>query len=253
MREFVLANTRARRPPLVPEITLRLADEPFELWERTGDALPYWAFAWAGGQALARYVLDHPDLVTGRRVLDVAAGSGLVAIAAALAGALSVTATDTDPLAVQAIGLNAQANCVDVTAQCADVLARSVCDADVVLAGDVCYDRAMAQRILPFLAGVADRGIPVLIGDPGRAHFPHTGFTALASYPVPVTGAIEAHDTTPTTVWRHDRWWGKPNLKIRAATLAPPDPLPDHEHVRSIPPEEPAMPLRTPATGSIGW
>ena len=205
MRDFVLANTEAHRPPLVPEITLRLADEPFELWERTGEALPYWAFAWAGGQALARYVLDHPDLVTGRRVLDLASGSGLVAIAAALAGAASVTAADTDPLAVAAVTVNARANGVCVTPRCADLLDTSAGDADVVLAGDVCYDRAMADRILPFLARVAGRGIPVLVGDPGRAHFPRTGFTALASYPVPVTGILEAHDTTLATVWLHDR------------------------------------------------
>ncbi|HEX9339303.1 MAG TPA: 50S ribosomal protein L11 methyltransferase [Pseudonocardiaceae bacterium] len=203
MPDFVLANTEPGRTPLVPEITLRLADEPFALWERAGDTMPYWAFAWAGGQALARHVLDHPDLVAGARVLDLASGSGIVAIAAALAGAASVTATDIDPLAIHAIEINARANGVSVTALC--VGDPGAVDADVVLAGDVCYDRAMADRILPFLTGVAARGIAVLLGDPGRAYFPRTGFTALATYPVPVTGNLEASDTTPTTVWRHDR------------------------------------------------
>jgi predicted nicotinamide N-methyase len=201
--EFVLANTASARVPLVPEIVLRLADEPFELWERTGDALPYWAFAWAGGQALARYVLDHPRLVAGRRVLDLASGSGLVAIAAAVAGADSVTATDVDPLAMSAIDVNAQDNGVSVLARCADILDSDGGNAEVVLAGDVCYDRSMADRILPFLTRVAARGIPVIVGDPGRAHFPQADYTALATYPVPVTGALEADDTTPTTVWQH--------------------------------------------------
>lgn len=201
MTDFVLANTRAGPVPLVPEITLRLADEPFSLWERTGDALPYWAFAWAGGQALARHVLDHPSLVAGLRVLDVASGSGLVAIAAALAGAADVTATDVDPLAVASIGVNAAANGVHVTASIGDVLDGDVV-ADVVLAGDVCYDKAMADRMLAFVDRAAAGGALVLVGDPGRAHFPAVGFTALATYSVPVTGTLEAGDTTPTTVWR---------------------------------------------------
>jgi predicted nicotinamide N-methyase len=202
--DFVLANTEPGHAPLVPEITLRLADEPFALWERA-NTLPYWAFAWAGGQALARYVLDHPAVVAGRRVLDLASGCGLVAIAAALAGATAVTATDVDPLAVRAIEVNAQANGVQVTAARTDVLDTDGGDAELILAGDVCYDRAMADRVLPFLARAATRGIQVLVGDPGRAHFPKTGFRALATYSVPVTGVLEAHDTTPTTVWQHDR------------------------------------------------
>jgi predicted nicotinamide N-methyase len=210
--EFVLANTRPDAAPLVPEVALRLADEPFALWERTGTALPsaalpYWAFAWAGGQALARHVLDHPDLVAGRRVLDLASGSGLVAIAAALAGAVDVTAVDVDPLAVAAIGVNAAACGVTVTACCADVLDVAeppafAVSAEVVLAGDVCYDRDMAERVVPFVSRAADRGALVLLGDPGRAHFPTTGFEALSRHDVPVTGVLEAEDTTPTTVWR---------------------------------------------------
>ena len=199
--EFVLANTRVAPVPLVPEITLRLADDPIALWEQTGEEPPFWAFAWAGGQALARYVLDHPDLVAGRDVLDLAAGSGLVAIAAARAGAASVTAVDIDPLAITAIGINASANDVHVTAKCADLLDETVA-ADVILAGDVCYHKPMATRMLAFLAR-ADA--EVYVGDPGRAHFPRTGFTALATYPVPATNALEGDDTTVTTVWRLTR------------------------------------------------
>jgi predicted nicotinamide N-methyase len=186
----------------VPEITLRLADEPFALWERL-NTLPYWAFAWPGGQALARHVLDHRELVAGRRVLDLASGSGLVAIAAAMAGATAVTATDIDPLAVEAIKANAKANGTQVTASGIDLLNTDGGNAEVILAGDVCYDRAMAARVLPFLALAAARGIRVLVGDPGRAHFPKTGFQAMATYSVPITGVLEANDTTPTTVWQH--------------------------------------------------
>jgi predicted nicotinamide N-methyase len=213
--DFVLANTRSAPVPLVPEITLRLADEPFSLWERT-DSLPYWAFAWAGGQALARYVLDNPSVVAGRRVLDVASGSGLVAIAAARAGAAEIAATDIDPLAVLAIGINAAANDVVVTASCVDVLEADVLEADVleadvldddvsagvVLAGDVWYDRAMADRMLAFVDRATAAGAVVLVGDPGRAHFPKAGFTALATYSVPVTETLEAGDTMRATVWR---------------------------------------------------
>jgi predicted nicotinamide N-methyase len=205
MPDFVLANTTPGSPPLVPEITLRLADEPFDLWERTGENLPYWAFAWPGGQAVARYVLDNPALVAGRTVLDLASGSGLVAIAAALAGATTVTATDIDPLAIEAISTNAQVNNVSVTANHADILDAPTVEVDVILAGDVCYDRTMTARVLPFLARMANQGTDVLLGDPGRPHFPHTGCTALASYDVRATAILEAQETTPTTVWRHDR------------------------------------------------
>jgi predicted nicotinamide N-methyase len=199
--DFVLANTRAAPVPLTPEITLRQTDDdPFTLWERTGGDVPYWAFAWVGGQAVARYVLDHPAIVAGRRVLDLASGSGLVAIAAALAGASAVRAVDVDPLAVLAIGVNAQVNGVDVTAELADVLDSAGGDADVVLAGDVCYDRDMAARVLPFVARAT--AADVLVGDPGREYFPRTGFERLADYDVPDTGRLESRDSTRTTVWR---------------------------------------------------
>jgi predicted nicotinamide N-methyase len=188
----------------VPEITLHLADDPFPLWELT-KTMPYWAFAWPGGQALARYVLDHPELVAGRRVLDLASGSGLVAIAAALAGATTITATDIDPLALQAIELNTKANNTKVTARCIDLLDTDAGNAETILAGDVCYDRTMTQRVLPFLARAATRGIQVLVGDPARPHFPKTGFQALATYPVPATSTLEANNTTQTTIWQRNQ------------------------------------------------
>lgn len=197
--DFVLASTRPGPVPLVPEITLRqTGDDPFTLWERAGEAVPFWAFAWVGGQALARHVLDRPELVAGKRVLDLASGSGLVAIAAALAGAAEVTAVDIDPLAVLSIGLNAAANGVAVTARQADILDGDA-DSDVVLAGDVCYDRDMAARVLPFLCR-ADAD--VLLGDPGRGYLPATGFQRVATYPIPATRALEGRPVTPTTVWR---------------------------------------------------
>lgn len=189
--------------PLVPEITLRCTDDdPFALWEKAGADVPYWAFPWAGGQALARYVLDHPAEVAGRSVLDLASGSGLVAIAAALSGAATVTAVDVDPLAVAAIGLNATANGVTVTARLADLLDSPAPAVDVLLAGDVCYDVDLTARILPFVRRVAAAGAGVLLGDPGRDYFPRTGFDRVASYAVPDTGRLESRDVTPTTVWR---------------------------------------------------
>jgi predicted nicotinamide N-methyase len=201
--EFLLANTVPAPVPLVPRIVLRQTeDDPFDLWERTGGEVPYWAFPWAGGQALARYVLDRPETVAGRRVLDIASGSGLVAIAAALAGARSVTAVDIDPLAVLAVGVNAEANHAAVTAVLADVLDTDGGNADVVLAGDVCYDPDMTARVLPFTTRAALRGADVLLGDPGRDFFPRTGMELLTRYDVPDTGRVESLDITPTSVWR---------------------------------------------------
>jgi predicted nicotinamide N-methyase len=201
--EVVLANTRPRPVPLVPEITLRSSDDdPFAVWERTGTDVPYWAFPWAGGQALARYVLDHPAVVAGATVLDLASGSGLVAIAAALAGAAAVTAVDVDPLAVAAIDLNAAANGVRVTARLADLLDSPGAGVDVLLAGDVCYDVDMTARILPFVRRTAAEGATVLLGDPGRDYFPSTGFHRVADYAVPDTARLESRDVTATAVWR---------------------------------------------------
>jgi predicted nicotinamide N-methyase len=206
---FVEANTSVAGVPFVPEVRLRLADEAIELWERTERASagrrlppPFWAFAWAGGQALARHLLDHPALVAGRRVLDLAAGSGLVAVAAMLAGARSATACEIDPLAVAAIGLNAALNDVPVTARLGDVLDDDAGDADLVTAGDVFYSRDLAARVLAFLDRAARGGAGVLVGDPGRAYLPGEHLEAVAAYQVPVLAALEDAPVKRATVWR---------------------------------------------------
>lgn len=205
--DFVRAHTRLAPVPFVPELVLHQADEPIGLWERTevdgagAQPPPFWAFAWAGGQALARYVLDTPELVRGREVLDLATGSGLVAIAAAQAGARAVTANDIDPLALAAAGANAAANGVRLHLVDGDLL-----DSDdrygVVLAGDVCYSRDMSGRVLAFLHRAAAAGALVLIGDPGRAYLPAEGLTAAVAYDVPVVEALESVPVRRTTVWR---------------------------------------------------
>ncbi|MFC5927654.1 class I SAM-dependent methyltransferase [Micromonospora vulcania] len=179
--------------PFVPEVRLHLAEDAIVWWARmeaaAGHALPppYWASVWAGGQALARHLLDHPELAAGRRVLDLAAGSGLVAIAAALSGAARVVANDIDPYAVAAVTVNARANRVDVTVTGGDLLDTGDAEADLVVAGDVFYSRAMAARMLPFLQRAAANGAEVLVGDPGRGHLPGDRLTVLADYPVPTT------------------------------------------------------------------
>ncbi|TDC33627.1 methyltransferase [Micromonospora sp. 15K316] len=179
--------------PFVPEVRLHVAEDPILWWARmeayAGRRLPppYWASVWAGGQALARHLLDHPDLAAGRRVLDLAAGSGLVAIAAALAGAEQVTANDIDPYAVAAVTVNARANRVRVVATGDDLLDTAGGDADLLLAGDVLYDRALAERVLPFLARAAANGTEVLVGDPDRGHLPAGRLAVVTSYPVPTT------------------------------------------------------------------
>ena len=181
--------------PLVPEVRLHLAQDAIVWWARleaeVGAVLtaPFWATAWSGGQALARYVLDRPVTVAGRRVLDVGSGSGLVAIAAGLAGAAAVAANDVDPYALSAITLNARANGVAVSPRPGDLLDGDGGDADVVLAGDVFYSEAIAKRMGPFLHRVAARGARVLVGDPGRAYLPRDRMTIMASYPAPVPAA----------------------------------------------------------------
>jgi predicted nicotinamide N-methyase len=209
-RGFVQAHTRLSPVPLVPEILLHQADEAIALWERTETSAsgqqppPFWGFAWAGGQALARYVLDNPSLVSGRRVLDLAAGSGLVAIAAAKAGAASVTAVDIDPLSTAAIAANASANAVAVTAVERDVL-DSTPDAEVVLAGDVFYSREMAERMMAYFQRAVSGGATVLVGDPGRAYLPRAGLRRLAEYEVPVVATLEDAAIKHTTVWEINR------------------------------------------------
>jgi len=206
---FIRANTALAPPPLVPEIRLHLASEVTTLWHATEAALqaaqlppPYWAFAWAGGQALARHVLDHRELVSGRRVLDVGAGSGLVAIAAALAGAGAVTAADIDPFAAAVIALNATANGVAVAVETADLIAAPPPELDVMLVGDMCYERPLAERLIAWLARAASAGALVLIGDPGRAYLPRTRLTPVADYAVPTPLDLEDRENRDTTVFR---------------------------------------------------
>ncbi|SCG64120.1 class I SAM-dependent methyltransferase [Micromonospora inositola] len=187
-----LDRLRLMETPFVPEVRLHLAEDAIVWWARMEAAAghplppPYWASAWAGGQALARHLLDHPELAAGRRVLDLAAGSGLVAIAAALAGADQVVANDIDPYAVAAVTVNARANRVLVAASADDLLDSTV-TADLLVAGDILYDAALAERVLPFLQRAAAGGAEVLVGDPDRGHLPLGRLEVVASYPVPTT------------------------------------------------------------------
>jgi predicted nicotinamide N-methyase len=208
--DFVRAHTRLQPAPYLCQLQLHLADEAIELWEKTEAELgevglppPFWAFAWAGGLGLARYVLDNPELVRGQRVFDLASGCGLVAIAAARAGAEAVAASEIDPFAAAAIALNAQANRVAVDVRLGDVLDEHPGPgATVVFAGDVFYSKPMTDRVLPFLRRARSRGASVLVGDPGRAYLPGTGFEELATFDVPVTRALEDADTKLTRVLR---------------------------------------------------
>ncbi len=205
---FIRAHTRLLPVPYAPEIALHVAEEATELWQKTEDELaviglppPFWAFAWAGGQALARYLLDHPDIVAGRRTLDFASGSGLVAIAAAKVGAGPVEACDIDAFAAAAIAINATANAAAVTPRCEDLIGRDE-GWDVVCAGDVCYEREMAERVIGWLQGLSARGATVLIGDPGRSYLPRERLEAVATYEVPVTRALEDAEIKCSSVWR---------------------------------------------------
>ena len=210
-KAFIRANTRLKPVPHVPEIVLHVAEESVPIWRKTEEELnamglppPYWAFAWAGGQALARYVLDHPELVAGLRVLDLAAGSGLVAIAAAKAGAAPVTAADIDPFTEAAIYLNVEANDTYVDVIVLDMLdtpAPTVARYDVILVGDLFYERDTAARALGFLERNAAAGSRVLIGDPGRTYLPKARLNRLAEYSVPVTRELEDMEIKRTSVW----------------------------------------------------
>ncbi|MBN9062859.1 MAG: nicotinamide N-methyase [Rhizobiales bacterium 65-9] len=205
---FIRANTRLLPVPHAPAIRLHLADEATALWEKTEEELgaiglppPFWAFAWAGGQALARYLLDNPAIARGRRVLDVASGSGLVAIAAARAGAAAVLANDIDAFALAAIPMNAEANGVSAEVLPGDLIGRPV-DADIVCAGDVFYERDMAARMADWLAGLVRNGVTALVGDPGRSYLPRERLELLAEYQVPVTRALEDAEIKRACVWR---------------------------------------------------
>jgi predicted nicotinamide N-methyase len=204
MNTFVRGHTQLITLPFLPSIKLHLADEVIPVWEESElEAPPFWAFAWAGGQALARYILDNPDLVRGKSVLDLASGSGLVAIAAAQCGA-SVTANEIDGYAAEAIALNAAANNVRVKIHLGDILDTTI-HVDVILAGDVFYSRDMSNRVLSFL----DRSTSelVLVGDPGRAYAPKSGFTRVAEFTVPVNRDVEDSDHKKAVVLRdtHER------------------------------------------------
>lgn len=205
---FIRAHTAVARPPFVPEIALHLATEITPIWQATEAWLaraniepPFWAFAWPGGQALARLLLDEPARVAGRRVLDFAAGCGIGAIAAARAGAARVEAAEIDPLAAAAVRLNAALNAVPV-AVVAEDLVGAACRWDMVLAGDVCYEAPMSRHILPWLRGLAAAGAEVLLADPGRAYLPREGLASVARYAVPTTRELEDREEREVTIHR---------------------------------------------------
>jgi len=207
-RAFILANTRLQRPPHTPELQLYLADEITPIWRMTEEELeriglppPFWAFAWAGGQAVARYLLDHPDEVAGKRVVDFAAGSGLVAIAAMKAGAASALGADIDGYCAMAVALNAEANGVAVDFTDADLLQAPPPAADLITAGDICYEKPMAEQALAWLRSAHHAGARVLIGDPGRSYFPKQGLVQLAEYQVETTRELEDFAVKRTGVW----------------------------------------------------
>ena len=207
-RRFILENTTVLAPPHVPEVKLHLADEAHNLWHKTEDQLqqsglqpPFWAFAWAGGQGLARHILDHPECVRGKSVLDFATGSGLVAIAANLAGAKSVLAADIDPFCVDAVALNGRLNKADLVFIPQDLIGEAT-DAEVILAGDVFYDREMAFKITPWFQDLAKQGVTILVGDPGRSYLPRQHLKRLSEHQVQVTRALEDADVRKTTVWQ---------------------------------------------------
>ncbi|MBJ7251652.1 MAG: methyltransferase [Acetobacteraceae bacterium] len=206
--EFVAAQTVIARAPLVPEIVLHLATEITPIWQATEAWLaehniepPFWAFAWPGGQALARAVLDDPKLVAGKRVLDFAAGCGIAAIAAAQAGAALVEAAEIDPLALAAVRLNAALNGVVVATPPGDVVG-APCRWDVIFAGDVCYEAPMTAHILPWLRSLVAAGAEVLIADPGRAYLPKAGLAPIARYSVPTTRELEDREVREVTIHR---------------------------------------------------
>lgn len=208
--EFIRRNTQIARPPLVPEIVLHLATEMTPIWQATEATLaqgavppPFWSFAWAGGQALARYLLDHPDEVAGREVLDIGSGSGIVAIAAAKSGAARVVAAEIDPFAAAAIVLNATLNGVSVMVETRDLLDRAAAGWGVALAGDICYEEPMSSRAMALLRRIAARdGRLALLGDPGRAYLPRSGLVELARYDVPTSRELEDREAREGVVWQ---------------------------------------------------
>ncbi len=209
--DFITSNTRQTAPPLVPEITLHLAEESLPIWQRTEIELgrsnvppPFWAFAWAGGQAIARYILDHPQTVSGLRVLDLGSGSGLGAIAAMKAGAACALAADIDPMAGLAAELNATLNSVSIGVTKVDLLNPELSqlgDFDVVLVADVFYEREMAERVLAFARRHVGAGANVIVGDPRRTYFPADAFEKIAEYDVPVSRELEDTELKRAAIW----------------------------------------------------
>jgi predicted nicotinamide N-methyase len=207
-RAFILKHTRLQSPPHAPELQLHLASEIEPIWRQTEEVLqqqglepPFWAFAWAGGQVLARYLLDHPEEVRGRRVVDFATGSGLVAIAAMKAGAAEVLAADIDPFCESAVALNAEANGVRIAFTTRDLLQEPPPEAEVICAGDICYAWPLADRVLGWLRAAHGEGKRVLIGDPGRAYLPREGLQPLAAYEVQTTRELEDREVRRTGVF----------------------------------------------------
>jgi predicted nicotinamide N-methyase len=207
-RAFILANTVKLACPLVPELTLHLAHEAVPIWHKTEEELgeiglapPFWAFAWAGGQALARYILDHPEFIHGKSAVDLASGSGLVALAAMKAGAVSVLAADIDPFAASAMRLNAELNGVVLEVTTENLLQTPPPKADFLLVGDLFYEKELAQRVLGWLEQGREQGSRILVGDPGRSYFPKDRFEKCAEYMVPVTRELEDSEIKRTAVW----------------------------------------------------
>lgn len=209
--DFIAANTRLQTVPHAPEISLWLADEITPLWRLTEEELgamglppPFWAFAWAGGQALARWLLDHPAEVAGKRVIDLATGSGLVAVAAMKAGAASVLAADIDPFCAAAVAANARSNEVEIAFTDANLLDAPPPPVDLICAGDVFYEKPMAEAVLAWLKQAQANGTRVIVGDPGRTYFPKSGLTLLAEYTVPTTRELEDQEVKRSRVWSLD-------------------------------------------------
>ncbi len=209
--DFIAANTRLQTVPHAPEISLWLADEITPLWRLTEEELgamglppPFWAFAWAGGQALARWLLDHPAEFAGKRVIDLATGSGLVGIAAMKAGAASVLAADIDPFCAAAVAANARSNGVEIAFTEANLLDAPPPPVDLICAGDVFYEKPMAEAVLAWLKQAQANGTRVIVGDPGRTYFPKSGLTLLAEYTVPTTRELEDQEVKRSRVWSLD-------------------------------------------------
>lgn len=208
-RQFILDNTSILSPPLVPEVRLHLAHEAVPLWQKTEEELgemglppPFWAFAWAGGQALGRYMLDRPDQLRGKQVVDLATGSGLVAIAAMKAGAAEVLATEVDAFAIEAAAMNAALNGVALRLVQSDLLSEPPPPADIICVGDLFYEKSLAARCFLWLKQARKQGALVMIGDPGRSYLPQADLEKIAEYNVPVTRDLEDAEIKRSAVWR---------------------------------------------------